>query len=713
MMSSQIKTHYNAAELAAMRLPGLPSATKNVIARAERECWQSRRRTGRGGGYEYALTSLPAAAQDTIRARAAQQLVATLSASRAVSRDHEPILREQSASQLSLSLTSQQQTVEAARTGVLTAIERLMAGCGLSKERAMQHLLASVQTGEADALTAAMLRRAADERGRKSDTGLPSIRTLKRWFAAREAAALAPKIRHADFALPWWARDFLSYWQQPQKPSVELAHRLFVQDQQARMADTAIERVLPSVHAVRRFLKKLGTVSREAGRLEARELKRLQPFVRRDFADLLPNDVWSADGHGFDAEVQHPLTGRPFRPEITSIIDIATRRVVGWSIDLAESGLAVLDALRMAVGQAGTPAIFYVDNGSGYVNALMKDEGTGLMGRLGISMTHSVAYNSQARGVIERLHQTLWINAAKMLPSYMGADMDRQARQSQFKLTRSAIKHGGRLPMIAWGDFLSFARDRVAEYNTRPHVSLKKRSPDTVWAEFESHGWQAQCEDAGTLDALFRPRVERTALRGEVRLFNNVYFSAALAELHGETVQVAYDIHAAERVWVYLPDGRFVCHADWNANSAAYFPQPVVEQKRDARADAALRRLDEKREAVEFERTGRPALSVVTEPTVPGISGRDIAGAFERLAPMDVPTATEPPLRVVEDIEPMGFQVPGTPQLRYRQWLALSDLAEAGEMLADRETRWLASYARSHEFSVMQKKQADACEASA
>ncbi|NPY05981.1 DDE-type integrase/transposase/recombinase, partial [Pseudomonas aeruginosa] len=89
--------------------------------------------------------------------------------------------------------------------------------------------------------------------------------------------------------------------------------------------------------------------------------------------------------------------------------------------------------------KSGVPAIFYVDNGSGYVNHMMRDEAVGLMGRLGIDMKNSLPYNSQARGVIERVHQSLWIRAAKELPGYIGADMDRQAKLATFKLTRRAI----------------------------------------------------------------------------------------------------------------------------------------------------------------------------------------------------------------------------------------------------------------------------------
>ncbi|KWA14011.1 hypothetical protein WT38_03140 [Burkholderia territorii] len=218
-----------------------------------------------------------------------------------------------------------------------------MVQCHVSREAAMTTLLTQAKAGMLDDHLVMMLRAARDERGRKGD-GFPSIRTLKRYLGLAKVGALAPKVPHADFTVPAWAKAFLGFYQQPQKPSVELAYREF--ETAYRMRDRDWD--FPTIHQVRRFLGKMGRVAVEAGRMGARELKTIRPFIRRSFDQLLPNDVWSADGHTFDAEVQHPLHGRPFRPEITTIVDIATRRAVGFSIGLAESAIAVIDALRHA-----------------------------------------------------------------------------------------------------------------------------------------------------------------------------------------------------------------------------------------------------------------------------------------------------------------------------------------------------------------------------
>jgi len=52
-----MKTHYSAAELAAMQLPGLPTTPRAWLDIAKNKKWEGRKRTGRGGGFEYALPS--------------------------------------------------------------------------------------------------------------------------------------------------------------------------------------------------------------------------------------------------------------------------------------------------------------------------------------------------------------------------------------------------------------------------------------------------------------------------------------------------------------------------------------------------------------------------------------------------------------------------------------------------------------------------------
>lgn len=697
---SGIKTHYSAAELAEMGLPGLPSTERNVRALADRAGWSyvevpSRGRIGLRR--EYAAATLPAEARTALLARAVASVTPVAPPAPALpAAPHTPAIT-------AADLTDRQRLERDARTGVLAAVRRLQAQTGCSQEAALTTLLTSARAGRLDAVLDKMLQLARDARGRKGD-GYPSVRTLKRWLAAKD---LAPRVVQRDMLVPAWGKVLLTHYQQPQKPSVQQAY-------ERACADWTGEAF--SVHQARRFLARLGVVTRERGRMGPRELKNIQPFVRRTFDMLLPNDVWSADGHTFDAEVQHPLHGRPFRPEITTFIDIATRRVVGWSVDLAESSYAVADALRNGVEHNGIPAILYVDNGSGYRNAFIQDEATGLLGRLGITIEHSLPYNSQARGVIERVHQTIWVRGARELPSYIGRAMDREARLEQFKLTRRALKAGGAMPLMPWHLFMQWCEEQVGTYNARPHRSLGGISPDAAWANHLARGWRPAMADAADLNTLFRPRVERVLARAEIRLFNNLYFSPALAEFHGMRVHVAYDIHDASRVWVYAPDGRLICEARVNGNTQHYFPVPVVEQARQKRAQRRLNRVDTKREEILAELHGGPALAAPASSQIV-IGGRIVdpaAALAERRAVAEATVIHAEAVAPAAAASPQPAPAGDTPRPRserspaenYAEWLTLDEHIKQGLEVSDADARWHRTYQTSAQFRAQHKKTA-------
>lgn len=672
--------------------------------KAKRESWTFEEESVRGGRRRlYPVATLPAAIRTAVIAQRTESIVSSGTAvTPAVPFPVAPV-----ATGLSIpcaDLTDRQRHERDARSGIVAAIERLRAA-GASQEAAITTLLTSARSGRLDPSLDAMLRLARDSRGRAGD-GYPSPRTLKRWIATPD---LTPKIATPDMTIPVWAGAFLRHYQQPQKPSVQAAYREWLK------ADARPGEIVPSVHQVRRLLAKLGSVTREKGRMGPRELKNIQPFIRRDFSLLEPNDIWTADGHTYDAEVQHPWHGRPFRPEITAILDIATRRAVGWSVDLAESSMAVLDALRYAVERNGIPAIFYVDNGSGYSNAMLKDEGTGLLGRIGTEIRHSLPYNSQARGVIERGHQTLFVQSAKQLPSYVGAAMDREARLEQFKLTRKAIKQGGAMPLIPWDVFVSFIEERVAEYNACAHRSLNRTSPDLAWAAFEARGWQAERVEPETLATLFRPRTTRVIARGEINYATNIYFAQELAEFHGLKAQIAYDIHDPSRIWVYTPEGRFICEAQANGNRRHYMPVPVIQQARERRAKGRLARVDAKRDEILEELHGATAITAPSADQLV-IGGRvidasvlsSVVAATDAAQPCDLaPTQESTPSRAAQILPPPS-RSERSPEDNYAEWEEIDRRILAGESVTDADARWHRSYQGSSQYRVMAKKKAAA-----
>jgi putative transposase len=682
-----MKQYYTAKELADAQLPQLPGTVQGLLKLARRDCWEAQQRLGKGGGYEYHISNLPLEARRALEARQATEL---LTAQRMDSRALAPIAADAHLSEI-------QRTVAGARTMVCNTVNSMVAQ-GVTQTDAVAVLLTQAKTGQLGMTNPALERAlvlAKDSRGRGTDI-YPSKRSILRWISTgqQQPTALAPK-HDRPINAPDWANLFLSYWQRPEKPTIAHAYRQFAAEWQGAEP-------CPSVDAVRRFLRRVGNVSKQHGRMGPRELKNLLPFVRRAFDQLLPGDIYSADGHTFDAEVSHPLHGRPFRPEITTFIDIATRRAVGYSVDLAESSIAVLDALIDSCRQA-VPAILYVDNGGGYENALLKDEAVGVLVRLGCEISHSLPYNSQARGVIERVHQTLWVDGAKEIQGYIGWDMDREAKQMQHKLSRKALKENGKTHLLGWDQFVEFCDRRMDDYNNRPHSSLPKitdaqgkrrhLSPMEVWQQHEQSGWQPQQLSSDEAARIFRPRVTRKALRGEIKLMNNIYFSHALTEYHGDDVQVAFDIHNAQFVWVYeLASGREICKAEWNANQRDYMPMSYVEQAREKRADARLKRIDAKRDEIEAERAGRYALDADEPVIIPGLG--DITALKQRLQQRDEAAAQAEKVINIESARGVPEISSLTPSQRGELFIAYRN----GSPIPAEHDRWYSLYHTSKEF---------------
>lgn len=509
------------------------------------------------------------------------------------------------------SLNDTQRRTAEARAALLREIERMTPVIGQEKAITKLMIMAMDGTLAPHLLTLVPVANAKPGQGGKRTLSRSTIFNWMRELKAAKGAinALAPKDGQKKTKIPEWAADLLAVYQQPQKPSLRWSIEQIAPQYPHIDIDNLYDRAA-------RFLKKMGNVELQAGRMGSRELKNIKPFHRRDSSVLWPADVYTADGHCFDAEIAHPAHGRPFRPEITNILDVATRRAVGWSIDLAESGLAVLDALRFACETCGIPNLFYVDNGSGYKNALMSAAGVGMEERVGFTMTHALPYNSQAKGLMERSHQTIFVRAAKELPTYIGATMDAQAKQIVHKLTRKDVKAGNKSKyLMAFDEFVRFISDKIGQYNDRPHSGLpkfydpekgKKRhmTPNEAWVQGIKDGAQMVTISTEESLDLFRPQKECKILKAEIRLFGNLYFSKELEQFHGDVLRIAYDVRDPAKVWVYNRDGRFICEAGLNANKQPYFPESFVEQAARKRAKGREKRLLNQLDEVQAELQG-------------------------------------------------------------------------------------------------------------
>jgi len=572
----------------------MPHSERNVRTKADRESWPFRERAKGGGGREYHLSALP----ERFRSALARKALALTAPAAPVQLAFDlPAVTD---------LKTYQRSPMEARAALLGHIDNLVITTGISQGKAITTL---VDLAAHNQLSPDLQKLIPIANARSNGSRTLSRSTVYSWIKDREAAggnvvALAPKAAPVA-ERPVWAWTLVKLWSRPTKPGIPEILEVWPAD---------VEK--PSYDQVRRYLKTLDAITKNRGRMGPRLLKSIQAYIARDTSELWPGAIFIGDGHTFKREVAHPIHGRPFRPELTSFLDVYTRRWVGWSAALAENTWSVADALRHAVTTTTCCDIVYYDNGSGAKNKTWDDDVTGLIARLSITKLHSAPWSSQARGIVERFHSSVMHKVARQAVTYVGQRMDPEARQKVFKATRKQIAETGSSQILTpWKDFIAEIDAAMEVYNDRPHDGLPKSidpdtgkrrhlSPREMWDMAVMEGWQPDPITSAEAVDLFRPAVTRKVNRGLVQLFDNAYFHDALRELHGERVIVGFDLHDANKVWVRLRDGRFVCEAVWNGHKRAYLPVSVATQALEKRVAGKVARLDKHRDTALAELPG-------------------------------------------------------------------------------------------------------------
>ena len=674
-------------------LPGLPGSEYRTRARLKALGIPSRVRQGRlgGGGLEYDCAALPAVTREALMLRQVQQAAPEMLPAHVPPQDLAPVAprrppsRDESAcADARVHLVRQMRDMAHLAGGISHAAEQLSRVLG---------------SGAAEA---PLCQIAAQANQRQRQAGCAngvaiSARTLFRWHMAyghggwsallpmpvqpRPVAALADDVAAvlAGYASASGAARNLSHVAQA---VTRRLGRPF--DEWRKLYDRA-RRALSKVDKVK-LIKARHTGAERAAKL---------PFKRRDSSVLAPLDVAVVDGHTFKAKVRHPDHGRPFAPEVTVVMDVATRRVTGWSVSLSESTIAVGDALRHAVGRCGVPAIVYSDNGAGESAKHFDCPVVGLFARLGVEHKTGIPGHPQGHGVIERPWQTHMIRLAREFASYQGSDVDKgRLRTVRLEIEREkrALRNAKDGDVVTltnkvppWDVFIAAVGNAFDRYNAEHrHRGLPKGAdgkhitPDGAWALMLDPADQVML-DAATLRHVFMPCILRTAQRGEVRLLNQHYFAHELMQVDGQQVRVHYDIHDASRVWVWSTSGHFVCEAVWAANRIDYMPKPAIDLARAKRVQGMVRRSEEKIEIALLE-LAPPAVANASTPAT---------------APLLVVADAAPPAAQPTRAEASGRPFFACAADRY-EWLRLHQTEWTAE-----DTPWMQHYLASPEYDSL------------
>lgn len=335
-------------------------------------------------------------------------------------------------------------------------------------------------------------------------------------------------------------------------------------------------------HQVRRFINalphELGPQSpyRMGAKLYREKHK---DHLLRSTNNIKPGVMYNGDGHTLDVYLSHPKTGKPYRAELTAFQDVASRCIVGWELGYAESTLDTLAAISRAIKvHNNVPAMFYLDNGSGYKNKLMNDDTTGFYAQFEIDVIFAIPGNARVKW-IERFFLHMEDRVGKRFSTYCGRDHDDRHKQ----LVLKEAKQGKRkLPTVdEWiAEFKAFLND----YHNSEHPEIKGKTRQQVWDE------NIERVPPVEGDFVMLPRETVNIRRGRFRLHQRDYSADFLHQFNGQELVAAYDLHDDSYTKLYKLNGEFLMFANLKTKSHAV-PTSRIEQAQQKRLTGREKRL--------------------------------------------------------------------------------------------------------------------------
>jgi putative transposase len=263
-----------------------------------------------------------------------------------------------------------------------------------------------------------------------------------------------------------------------------------------------------------------------------------------------------------------------------------SRFPVGWRADEHEGTYAVQNMWAECFARWNhVPPFLYVDNGSGYKNALMSDDMTGFYARAGVQqIIHAIPGNPHGKGWVERFFRIMKDDFLKLwMPQfYCGDDMAKEARDHTVREVKA-----GRLVPPSIGEFAQAFNAWIVRYASRPHPENKNETIGEVW------GRLTPIPPHAAVVELKRQATTLTVRRGMLKHGRRFYRHADLLAFNGKEVVLEYDLMDDRIAVVRAQDGRWICDANLTSEIDAIAPNRL-EEKRIARADDAVRRLQKK-----------------------------------------------------------------------------------------------------------------------
>lgn len=545
---------YTAQELAVMALPCLPSTERRIRARAKCEEWTKTYEKVQGGHqYRYLSGLLPDEVKTAITM---YELKRDGNLSLTVTSQMPAKALQQSTK--SLKLCEAQLKNALAKADLVNLYNKWIASAAWGrKDQARTDFLLAYEGGAWTIL--------------KELLGEVSWKTIERWKntikTQGDALHLAEKRGYAKrgqtVVTPEQTKVLLACVLHPNRPRISEAIRMASAVMQARgLANGHTESTYRRwVEGWKSKNHHIYTFHREGAKAWN---DKCAYYIERDYSLINVGDIIVADGHVLNFEILNPWTGKPKRMTLIAWLDMKSSYPLGWEIMPSEDTAAISAALRRSILRLGKyPQVAYLDNGRAFRARFFEgcanfDEAglSGLYDRLGMKTIHAWPYHGQSK-TIERFFGTL-AELERWCPTYTGTSIEHKPPR---------LNRGEKLHRKVWdkafGDYaltMEQAHGAIAawfdEYVQRPQSGhLQGATPLEVFEAGKGPG-----VDPAELSYLMLSMEIKTIHRNGISFRGSNYYAPALYGRR-HPVMIRYDLQDTSALYVFEPDGTFLCEA--------------------------------------------------------------------------------------------------------------------------------------------------------
>ncbi len=718
--------YYSAKELAG--LPGMPMSESATIRRAKRKGWDTGKRSGRGGGLEYALESLPLA---TRQALAKNQPAPATEAGQA---------GQSAGKKLALTAKTQQ------RSTYRTAEEGLKAAITLN-EREQQR----------DQARSAILNDWQAYRRTSGEAIKPSMESYAIYYNAGERIGM----EHTRTIVPKVSQRTLLRWRKDLKTKGHLGANFgtrkgsskidsqpevseFVQAMMTSYPHCRASQVIQTLRA--RFAKRTDIDLPSQGRLNT-WMNTWKEQNAQVFAAITSPDEWKNKfmvAYGSMSEGVERLNqlwefdGTPAdimfidgRHSINGVIDVYSRRAKMLITPTAVAA-AVASLLRRTLLDWGVPQVAKTDNGSDYKGHHMRR----VFEMLDIEQDFCPPFSPWMKPHIERFFRSFSHDLVELMPGFIGHNVaDRKQIENRKQFSDRLFKKDEVIEVnMTAAEFQQFADEWCENiYHQRKHSGLNGKSPFQMMTE--STLPLQRISDPRALDLLLAEAPGnhgiRTVSKNGIRLDHGLFIAPELETVIGQKVRVLYDPADLGRIQVYGgPDlNEYICigecpertgmdRAEVAARAKAMQKQRIQEERRRLKAAAKAVGTDDIVSEIRHQAAADAGKLISLPKRSEEYTSTALAAASEAVEALSEPV-TAPKVERVEMLqkalirakaEQAAFdaeqredntrKINESPAQEYARWQKVDKAIQKGEPVSEANRYWHKTYQTHPDFST-------------